>query len=441
MFESAQQPLTLLSSYDAFKNERWKTSPSWLAAIREDGRTLFEKMGLPTRRHEEWKYTDVSVLGQHDFSVLMPVHSTGKSLEERDLSLHLLAESVSPLRMVFVDGYYSPSLSRPGLFPEGVETGSLAEALRGDHPLVREHLASYAKAADNSFVALNNAYIEDGAWVYVPAGVQLGAPVHIVYYSTGGGAPGSRHPRNLVIAGRGSKVTVIEEYIGEAGAVYFTNPVTEIVVEDGAEVEHYKIQRESIDAFHIATVEVQQGERSRFVSHNIGFGGRLARNNIHSYLNGPDSSCTFNGLLMIRGTQLMDNHTLIHHRASGCVSSEVYHGILDGSARGVFNGKIYVERGAQKTDSKQTNRSLMLSGDAVFDAKPQLEIFADDVKCTHGATVGQIDKDALYYMRSRGISVDEARRMLTRGFARQITDRMALDSLRESLEQELSTKL
>jgi Fe-S cluster assembly protein SufD len=440
MFESAQKPLTLLSSYDALKKERWKMSPSWLEAIREEGRTMFERMGLPTRRHEEWKYTDVSALGQQKFSVSMPMHSPGSALKEKNLSLRLLSESVSPLRMVFVDGFYSPVLSRPGRFPEGVEVGSLAEALKDDHRLVQEHLAAYSRPADNSFIALNNAYIEDGAWVYIPSGVQLSVPVHLVYYSTGRSGPASSHPRNLIVTGKGSVVTVIEEYIGDAGAVYFTNPVTEIVVDDEAEVEHYKIQRESIDAFHIAAVEVQQGERSRFVSHNISFGGRLTRNNIHSYINAPGSFCTFNGLFMIRGDQHVDNHTLIRHRAPDCLSSEVYHGILDDRARGVFNGKIYVERGAQGTDSKQTNRSLMLSGDAVIDAKPQLEIYADDVKCTHGATVGQIDKDSLYYMRSRGISVDEARRMLTRGFARQITDRMTLDTLREGLEQELTNQ-
>jgi Fe-S cluster assembly protein SufD len=440
MFESAQKPLTLLSSYDDFKKNRWKSSPLWLAAIREDGRYQFERMGIPTRRNEEWKYTDLSALGQQSFSVSMPMHSMGAVLEEKDLSLRLLSESVSPLRIVFVDGYYSPVLSRPGRFPEGVETGSLAEALRNGHPLVHEHLASYIRPAENSFVALNNAYIEDGAWVYIPAGIQLSVPVHLIYYSTGGSMPVSSHPRNLIVTGKGSVVTVIEEYFGDAGAIYFTNPVTEIVVADEAEVEHYKIQRESIGAFHIAAIEVQQGERSRFTSHNIGFGGRLTRNNIHSYINAPGSSCTLNGLFMIHGDQHVDNHTLIHHRAPDCVSSEVYHGILDDRARGVFNGKIYVEREAQKTDSKQTNRSLMLSGDAVIDAKPQLEIYADDVKCTHGATVGQIDKDSLYYMRSRGISVDEARRMLTRGFARQITDRMTLDTLREGLEQELTNQ-
>lgn len=441
MFESGQQPLSLLGSYESVKKERWTQSPSWLSAVREEGKAFFEKMGLPTRRREEWKYTDVSALGQQDFSVPVPLHSLGQSLEDHHL-LHLLpAKEVSPLRLVFVDGFYSHTLSHPAKFPNGVETGSLGSAVRGDHPKVETHLASYAKPDENSFVALNSAFIEDGAWVYIPEGIRLSVPVHLVYLSTNSDRPGSRFPRNLVVVGNGSAVTIIEEYIGDAGAVYFSNPVTEINLGDGAEVEHYKVQRESTDAFHIATIEVKQGEGSRFVSHNFSFGGRLARNNIHSYLMGAGSSCTLNGLFMIGGTQHVDNHTLIHHGAPDCRSEELYHGILDEKAHGVFNGKIYVEREAQRTDSRQTSRSLMLSTDTVIDAKPQLEIFADDVKCTHGATVGQIDRDSLYYMRSRGISVDEARRMLMRGFARQITDRVTLDPLRHGLEKELTNKL
>lgn len=438
MLESGRQPLSLLGAYESVKKERWTRSPSWLSAVREEGRALFEKMGLPTRRQEEWKYTDVSALGRQEFSAPFPMHSAGRPLEESDLSRLLLSEDISPLRLVFVDGFYSHSLSRTGKFPDGVETGDLGSLLKEDHSMVEKHLASYAKPDENSFVALNSAFIEDGGWVYIPDGVRLTVPVHLVYLSTNG--VGS-HPRNVVVVGNGAAVTVIEEYIGDAGAVYFSNPVTEIRMGDGAEVEHYKIQRESEDAFHIAMIEVKQGEGSRFVSHNLGFGGRLTRNNIHSYLTGPGSSCMFNGLFMIGGTQHVDNHTLIHHGAPDCRSEEVYHGILDGRARGVFNGKIYVEREAQRTDSRQTSRSLMLSTDAAVDAKPQLEIFADDVKCTHGATVGQIDRDSLYYMRSRGISMDEARRMLTRGFARQITDRVKLDSLRQGLEQELTNKL
>jgi Fe-S cluster assembly protein SufD len=318
--------------------------------------------------------------------------------------------------------------------PEGIEIGNLGAAINRNHPLVQKHLATYAKPDRDSFVALNNAFIEDGAWIVIPKDVQLYEPVHLVYITTGSRKAGSCHPRNLVVVETGAKVSIIEEYIGDKGEPYFNNPVTEIAIDDGAEVEHYKVQRESVRAYHIATIEVRQGSASRFVSHNLNFGGQLTRSNIHSYLTGPDSSCTLNGLFMIENSQHVDNHTLIHHGAPGCQSSELYHGILDDEARGVFNGKIYVEPGAQKTDSQQTSRSLMLSNDAVIDAKPQLEIFADDVKCTHGAAVGKIDEDSLHYMRSRGISIDEARKMLTLGFARQITRRFDLEPLKKAVD-------
>jgi Fe-S cluster assembly protein SufD len=442
MFEGVQQSLSLLGSYEAIKKERWTRSPLWLTALREYGRDLFEQRGLPHRRQEEWKYTDVSALARQNFSA--PSSGlTGKLLGEQNLREYLLPSFAPPLRLVFVNGSYSPSLSRCGVqkLPEGVEIGNLGAAVNRNHPLLQQHLATYAKPDRDSFVALSNAFIEDGAWIMIPKGVQLYEPVHLVYITTGSGKAGSWHPRNLIVVETGAKVSIIEEYIGDKGEPYFNNPVTEIAIDDAAEVEHYKVQRESDRAFHIATIEVRQGKDSRFVSHNLTFGGQLTRGNIHSYLTGSGSSCTLNGLFMVAGTQHTDNHTLIHHGAPGCQSSELYHGILDGKARGVFNGKIYVEPAARKTDSQQTSRSLMLSNDAVVDAKPQLEIFADDVKCTHGAAVGKMDEDSLHYMRSRGISDDEARKILTLGFARQITQRFDLEPLKKAVGAFLMDRL
>jgi Fe-S cluster assembly protein SufD len=443
MFEGVQQSLSLLGSYEAVKKERWTRSPLWLTALREYGRVLFAQKGLPQQRLEEWKYTDVSALAQQHFTAPASAALTGKLLGEQNLREYLLPSFAPPLRLVFVNGSYSPSLSQNGVqqLPEGVEIGNLDTAINQNHPLLQQHLATYAKPDENSFVALNNAFIEDGAWILIPKGVQLYEPVHLVYITTGSGKPGSCHPRNLVVAETGAKVSIIEEYIGANGNSYFNNPVTEIAIADNAEVEHYKIQRESTQAFHIATIEVLQGNASRYVSHNFNFGGQLTRNNIHSYLTGPGSSCTLNGLFMISGSQHTDNHTLIYHAAPHCQSSELYHGILDDKARGVFNGKIYVAPPAQKTDSQQTSRSLMLSNDAVIDAKPQLEIFADDVKCTHGAAVGKIDEDSLHYMRSRGISINEAWKILTLGFARQITQQVDLEPLKKAVEAFLVNRL
>lgn len=438
MFESDQHQSSLLSSREAVKRERWQRDPLWISAIREEGRRLFEKMGLPNLRQEEWKYTDVSAVSQQVFSPPTPL---AHSLPGNILQDVLFPKSLSPLRLVFVNGFYSPSLSQVVKLPEGVETGSLAGALNRNHPLPQKHLAAYAEANENSFVALNNAFIEDGAFVYIPAGVRIEYPLHLVYISLEKGMPGAHYPRNLIIAEKGSAVTVIEDYIGNDKAAYLNNPVTEIVVDDGARVDHYKLQRESEEAFHIASIQVSQGMESHFASHSVTFGGQLTRNNIHSYLTGPDASCTFNGLFMIDGTRHVDNHTLIHHSAPACRSWELYHGILDDSARGVFNGKIYVRPEAQKTDSQQTNRSLMLSNDSRMDAKPQLEIFADDVKCSHGATVGRIDSDALYYLRSRGVSEPDARKMLTLAFGRQVTNRFELEPLRKTVERLLASRL
>ncbi|MGD2087096.1 MAG: Fe-S cluster assembly protein SufD [Candidatus Aminicenantes bacterium] len=445
MFEGVQQSLSLLGSYDNIKKERWARSPLWLTALREYGRDLFEQRGLPQRRQEEWKYTDVSALARQHFAAPVSASSalTGKLLKEQNLREYLLPSFVPPLRLVFVNGVYSPSLSRCGVqqLPKGVEIRNLGAAINRNPLLVQNHLANYAKPDRDSFVALNNAFIEEGAWILIPKGVHLLEPVHLVYITTGKGKARSCHPRNLVVVETGAKVSIIEEYIGDNDELYFNNPVTEISIHEGAEVDHYKVQRESARAFHIATIEARQENDSRFVSHNLNFGAQLTRNNIHAHLTGSGSSCTLNGLFMIEDTQHVDNHTLIHHGAPDCQSSELYHGILDDKARGVFNGKIYVEAVAQKTDSQQTSRSLMLSNDAVIDAKPQLEIFADDVKCTHGAAVGKIDDDSLHYMRSRGISDDEARKILTLGFARQITQRFELEPLKKAIGAFLAKRL
>jgi Fe-S cluster assembly protein SufD len=398
-------------------------------------------MGLPHRRQEEWKYTDVSALAQQDFAAAALTGPAGPELQESRLATLLLPGFVSPLRLVFVNGIYAPRLSKLEKRPAGVHIGSLAAALHQNHPLVKKHLASTVKPDESSFVALNNAFIEEGAWIYIPKEVDFPVPIHLIYIATAQDSPFSIHPRNLVLVSEGAQATIIEEYIGDTAAPYFTNPVTEILVQDRAGLEHYKVQREAANAFHIGFIQVRQGEKSRFTSHSVSFGAGLTRNNIHSLLTGPESACTLNGLFQIRDTQHVDNHTLIHHQAPGCQSSELYHGILDEQSRGVFNGKILVEPEAQKTDSRQSNRTLMLSNDAVMDAKPQLEIFADDVKCTHGAAVGQLDEDSLYYLQSRGIALAEARQMLTLAFALQITGRFDLGSLQKALEAQLNLAL
>lgn len=439
MFEGIQKGSSLLAGFTGLKQERWQQSPLWLDIIREEGRRFFEKTGLPHRRVEEWKYTDVSALANQDFAPPAPLQQVPGN---EALDKVLLSQTLSPLRMVFVNGFHSPALSTLENLPENVTVSSLADALQNkqDLPLLEKHLGAYALPEQNLFVALNNAFIEDGAWINVPAGVRVEQPLHLVYLSSGNQSA-AHHPRNLVIVESGSSLSIIEEYIGNTDTTYFNNPVTEISMGDDTEVTHYKLQRESRNAYHIANIQVQQGERSRYVSQSVSLGAQLTRNDINSGLTGPDSHCALDGLYIIRDSQHVDNHTMIHHDAPHCTSSEVYHGILDNKSRGVFNGKIYVEKSAQKTDSKQTSRALMLSNDSRVDAKPQLEIFADDVKCTHGATVGQLDEDSLYYLQTRGISTDDARKMLTLGFAQQVTENFDWEPLREALDAFLSKEL
>jgi Fe-S cluster assembly protein SufD len=448
MFEGIQNQSHLLTPYDSVKRERWRHNKLWISVIREEGRRLFERNGLPTLKLEEWKYTDVSLISELSFAAPTP---TRKLATRPELLKSLLPTDLSPLRLVFVDGFFSPTLSRyPSDLPDGLEIGSLKEAIDNDHSLLQNSLSTFANPEENGFVALNTAFIEDGAWLHIPDGVRLDTPVHMIYLSTPhykkeaneaettvnpGVHPTVQYPRNLILVGSGADVSIIEEYIGETGNQYLTNAVTEIEVEDNARIEHYKLQRESENAFHVATIQVKQGNNSTFRSHNVTFGGSLTRNDINVFLTGEDSVCSLNGLQMLRDNQHVDNHTLIHHGVADCRSSELYHSILDDTSRCIFNGKIYVEPEAQKTDSRQTSRSLMLSNNAVVNAKPQLEIFADDVKCTHGATVGQLDADSLFYLRSRGISVEDAQRMITLGFAQQVTDEFNIESLKALVEQ------
>ena len=321
--------------------------------------------------------------------------------------------------------------------PGDVTVASLAGVLQGRSSVVEPYLGKFASHKTHSFVALNTAFIRDGAVVIIPEGAVVEEPIHLLFFSTTAGEPTVSHPRVLIVAGRNSRATVIESYLGPAGHIYFTNAVTEVVLAENARLDHYKVQHESDEAFHIATMQVRLERDSNFSSHAITLGAALGRNEVNAYLNATGCECTLNGLYLAAGQQVVDNHTRIDHAQPHCASHELYKGILDDEARGVFNGKIYVHQDAQKTDAKQTNKTLLLSQDAVINTKPQLEIFADDVKCTHGATIGQLDDESLFYLRSRGIGVEEARAILTFAFANDIIRRIAVAPLRARLEDHL----
>jgi Fe-S cluster assembly protein SufD len=331
-------------------------------------------------------------------------------------------------------------LSNVKELPDGLVVTDLATALERHGDLLEPHLARYARHEELTFTALNTAFLRDGAFVHVRAGAIVEKPIHIVHVATAPEQPRIMFPRNLVVAGKSSQLTVVESYLALEDQVSFTNAVTEIAAGENALVDHYKVLRAGNQAFHIANTQVRQERASNVSSHYIALSGALVRNEARTVFAGEGSECTFNGLYLGRGRQHLDNFTVIDHARAHCTSHELYRGVLDEKARGVFNGKIYVRPDAQKTDAKQTNQVLLLSDDATINTKPQLEIFADDVKCTHGATVGQLEENALFYLRSRGIGLDQARSLLIFAFANDIIQRVKVEAIRAQLEDVLLTR-
>lgn len=422
--------------FSQFEKEGSRNGQTWARKIREVAMSRFSEMGFPTVRDEEWKYTNVSPIAKIPFQPA-PFES-GRLAPDRVERFSLGMTEV--IRVVFVDGYYSPELSSLRRLPQGVQVGSLAAALNGEAGWVQSHLARYANYQEHAFIALNTALMRDGAFVYVPEGRMVAEPIHLLFISTGGKEAAVSHPRNLLVVGRNSQAKIVESYTGLEREVYFTNAVTELVVGENAVVEHYKLQQESEEAFHIATLQARLDRNSNFSSHSIALGGALVRNEVNAVLDGEGGECALNGFYMVTGEQHVDNHTRIDHVKPHCTSRELYKGVLDGRSRGVFSGKIYVHKAAQKTDAKQTNNNLLLSEDALIDTKPQLEIYNNDVKCAHGSTIGQLDQDAIFYLRSRGISAEAARSLLTYAFASDVISRIRIEPLRAHLDKLLAAR-
>ncbi len=412
--------------------------PDWLAPVRQRAFARFAEVGIPTTRDEEWRFTPVAPLLEHPFA---PVSAAARPLAAAELAPFIFGHTEWPM-LVFVDGRYREELSVLPELADGVTLGSVAEAVTRDHPLVREHLGRYAGPEATPFTALNLAFVRDGVLLHVPAGVTLAQPVHALFVSTGDTTDAAAHPRNLIVVDAGARASFIESYVTLApGARYLTNTVTEMVLGPQAWMEHSRIQRESESAFHLGFTQVDQARDSHYRSFTLSMGGAIARHNLHVQMNDSNVESLLYGLYLGRGTQLVDNHTAIFHDHPHCNSWEVYKGILDDRSRAVFNGKVFVKPEAQKTDAKQTNRTLLLSDGAKIDTKPQLEIFADDVKCTHGATVGQLDELPLFYARSRGIPADAARTLLTWAFAAEVIDEVAVAPVREELGRLVHARL
>lgn len=419
-----------LESFAQFENGAAGNSPEWLRSVRRNGIARFTELGFPTLHDEDWRFTNVAPIAQTSFQLGLDGRAevAPRALEPFRFS------GAACSQLVFVNGRYAPELSWLQPLPEGVQIGSLAQTLTSDRGLLEQHLAQYADYQNDAFIALNTAFIEDGAFVRLPRGTVLQEPVYLLYVSTATAAPAITHPRNLILMGDESQAAIVEHYVSLNGGVYFSNVVTEAVVGENSVLSHYRVEQESTQAFHVSTLRVQQGRSSYLAAHAVLLGGALVRNNVHPVMVGEGGDCLINGLFLATGRQHTDNYMKVEHASPHCDSRQFYNGILDGQARGVFHGRITVHKGAQKTDAKQTNRNLLLSDEAQIDTKPQLEIHANDVKCTHGATIGQIDEDALFYLRARGLAETSARNLLVSAFAGEVLQRMKVEPIRKHLE-------
>ena len=420
--------------FEALLGRRAQADPAWLTTIRRSAFAKFRAMGFPTTRDEDWRFTPIGPITQTAFAEASPVEVTRAAIAP------FLVRQMPSTLLVFVNGRFAPALSSPGALGRGVIATSLGTAIVSDPGLVDPYFTRCAGCDRQAFVALNTAFTEDGAFVHVPANTVVPEPIHVLYFSTTA-EPAIAHPRTIVVVGDNSQAKVVESYGGIDGERYLTNAVTEVVCGEGAHVEHCRVQRESHHAWHVSSTHVLLERAAVFTQQNITFGGAIARNDVSAVMGGEGAVCTLDGLYLATGTRLVANQTAIDHAKPNCESHEVYKGMLDGQSRAVFNGKIFVRPHAQKTDAKQTNKVLLLSEDATINTKPQLEIFADDVKCTHGATVGQLDEASLFYLRARGIGLEQARAMLVHAFASDIIDRVTIAPLREALEEALLTEL
>ena len=414
----------LVGSYRAWASNGASGVPDWLKDLREGGIARFHDLGFPNMKQEAWRFTSVAPIAEGSFE-LAKTPARIPTLEE--IRPFLLLEA--GYRLVFLDGFFQQSLSTP--FFDDVQ--SLAHVVSHRQDLVRAHLGKYAATQERPFSALNTAFVSDGAFVHVPAKTTILEPIQLLFLASGS-KPVVAHPRNLVVVEREARASIVETYAALDEHSYWTNAVTEIVVADGARLDHHRVQREGHRAYHVATTQSHQGRDSTVNLHFVAFGGALARHDIGAVMAGPGGTLILNGLYLLAGAQHADHHTTIDHAADHCESHEYFNGVLDDKSRGVFTGRIVVRPGAQKTDSKQTNNNLLLSSNAHADSQPQLEIYADDVKCTHGSTVGPLDPRAMFYLESRGIGKDEARRLLTYGFAAEILGRMEVVPLRAQLD-------
>jgi Fe-S cluster assembly protein SufD len=420
-----------LDQFDAFIRADAKQAPGPLTDRRRKAIEQFAVLGFPTTKNEDWHFTSVAPIAEREFTFVAA--RTG-DVTASDLEAFGFG-SEAWHTAVFVNGRFAPELSSLSDLDPSVRVLSLADAWTQAPELTKLIGTILSEPERHTFTQLNTAFMPDGAVVHVPKETVVRRPIHLLFVTDAHAAKTVMYPRNLILVGRAARATVLESYVALSDASYFTNGVTEVSVGDGATLEHYKVQREGRRAYHVGTIEATQARDSHYISFSFATGGSLTRTNIYTKLAGEGCGSTLNGLYMLDGEQHCDHQTKIEHVAPNCFSREVYKGVLDGRSHGVFNGKVYVHPEAQKTDGKQTNNTLLLSKEAQVDTKPQLEIFADDVKCTHGATVGRLDEMALFYMKSRGVDAETARRLLIYAFAADVLETIEQLETRETLER------
>ena len=407
--------------------------PGWLLPMRKAAMARFAESGFPTTQDEDWRFTDVAPIQELAFKPVHEAPADAESLSE--IRKRSLLNGLDALCLVFVDGVFVPELSDNLAEDSGVYVANLQQAFLDIPDFLQKRLAQHSQSNPYAFAALNAAYFADGAVVQISRNTEAKRPIRLIFAASGFEEGRTASPRNLLVVESGASATIVEEYLGLGKSATWTNAVSEFAVDEGALVEHVKVQDESLGSFHTAGISARLGRVCRYRSHSFAFGARLSRNNIWAKLDGEGLECVLNGLYLLQGEQLADHHMVVEHAQPRCESHEYFNGILDGRSRGVFHGRILVRPQAQKTDAKQTNKNLLISEQAAVNTKPQLEIYADDVKCTHGATIGQMDEEAIFYLQARGIPLPAARRMLMRAFAEEIVERIEHKTLRDRLAQ------
>ncbi|HEU4341028.1 MAG TPA: Fe-S cluster assembly protein SufD [Candidatus Binatia bacterium] len=430
---SKEHYLSVFSRY--YENGTNHASP-WLKELRSAGARSFEEVGFPSTKREDWKYTNVDPITSVRFE-----RTNGKTrrVEPEKIFSAALADAADN-RLVFINGRFCSELSWLRATATEMQVASLAQVIAEEGSVVESYLGRYASHQEEGFVALNTAFLEDGAFVLMPRGRIVDDPVYLIFVSLEADRPIVSYPRNLLVFEEGSQARIVESYVALGANSHFNDAVTEIVGEQDTVIDYYRLQREGDRGFHVGRVAAQLARNCNFAAHTITLGGALVRNDLTAVVDGEGAQCALNGLYLVDGDQHVDNYTRIDHVKPHGTSVELYKGILGGSGRGVFNGKIMVHKDAQKTDARQANKNLLLSANAVVNTKPQLEIYADDVKCSHGSTIGQLDRDALFYLRSRGLDVESARRLLSYAFASDVVGRVKIPPMRARLDDYLLTK-